>query len=411
MSYFVSMGITVPGQLTIEKLLQADVQHFIKSHLLDDPHQLLLKYDQVGGVAIRDVVAQMVGWRKAQVKLPTYSQTDGIVYPPSINLEQSSSEATALFKSRLFTGKRAADLTGGFGIDSFFLAKQFQQVDYVEPSLELLQVARHNHKTLGAENIRHQQATAEEFLSRTHEIFDLVYLDPSRRVGGKKVVQLQDYAPNVIALQPHIFNISDNALIKVSPLLDIQAALRALQSVKRVFVVSVENDCKELIFHCAASHAGEAEIEALDLSTDGKAKQKNFRFTFSEERATEVRLAAPERFLYEPNASILKAGAFKSVAAQHNLKKIARHTHFYTADFLAEDFPGRTFEITAQIKPDPKEIKRWIPALKANVVTRNYPLHAVALRNKLRLQDGGDDYVIACSGERNKFVLVARRIK
>jgi 16S rRNA G966 N2-methylase RsmD len=389
------------------------VQRYILENENKDLRDLILKNKVILGIPTAQLIEQIGTRKKAKEKLPLYYQTPGIIFPPPASFEQSSSEATASFKSeliaRFINGKstRGADLTGGFGVDTYFLSKRFGKIHYVEPQAALMEIARYNHQLLGANNIEYHAMTADNFLATTGSSFDFVYVDPSRRtIDRKKVYALEDSQPDILNLKTEIFKRTSLMVVKASPLLDIQAGMAQLASVKKVFAVSVNNDCKELLFFCEKGFEGTAVITAVNIP-EGHTPQM-FEFSFPEERAQKVEVSDPLRYLYEPNASILKAGAFKSAAARFNLKKIHVNTHLYTGEHLVDNFPGRKFLIEELVKPS--TLKKYFPDGKANVTTRNYPLTPEALKKKTGLKDGGEKFLIGFSGEKKKFLAVARRL-
>ena len=400
---------------TQAKIVSQQVQDFIFDNEGQDEASLLLKHRELFGISFIFIAQQLVGRRKAQYKLPTWFQTKGIVYPPSINIEQSSSEATAQYRCRIIVDairnrNKVADLTAGFGVDSFFFSRIFNEVHCIEPFGELLDITKHNYAIQQATNVQYYQQKAEEFLETIKLKFDLIYIDPSRRdEDKKKLFRLVDTTPNVVALQSLLFERSDFILIKASPLLDIQQGLLEIKQVAQVFVVSVGNECKEVLFFAHKDYSQEPAIIGVDLNKSGEVVQR-FSFSFSEERAAESTFSDPLEYLYEPNAAILKSGAFKLVATRSGVFKISANTHFYTSREPVNDFPGRVFKII-RINPNSAEWKNLLPDRKANVVTRNYPMSADQLKKKLNLNDGGEKFVIGCSGERRKFVLLATRIK
>lgn len=396
----------------IERLLQKNVQQFIEQHAHDDEQLLLLKHTTIFDLPASEVVWQISGRRKAKIKLPLFYQTANIVYPPGLNLEQSSSEETAVYKASLLaahlpTRNSLVDLTGGFGVDSFFFSRKFDTVTCIEPNAALLEYATHNHHTLGAENIFPLQSRAEDFLNKLQHNVSCFFIDPSRRTtSNQKVFKLADCEPNVVALLPKIFEHSDYLLVKAAPLLDLHRGLLELGMVKNVWIVSVKNEVKELHFLCEKNCATEPVITAINLQSD----HETFSFQFSEEKKAAVKFSDPLTYLYEPNASVLKAGAFRLIADRFSLEKLHPNTHLYTSNKPLAHFPGRVFSIEALLKADAKDVARQFPEGKANVVTRNYPLSPDALKKKLKLQDGGEKYLIGCSGERQKFLIAATRI-
>ncbi|MEP2670751.1 MAG: hypothetical protein ABJH04_17230 [Cyclobacteriaceae bacterium] len=389
-------------------LLREDIQRFIKDHEKDDEKVLVLKHKEILGLPTAEIAHQIVGRGKAKTKLPVYYNSENIVYPPKLNLEQCSSEKTAQFKAGITTGKLAADLTGGFGVDSYFLSKNFMKVIHVEPDKTLAQIAKHNHQTLNANNIEHHCTTAESFLNTNADHFDLLYIDPSRRSSAnRKVFKFSDCTPDVVSLLPLLIEKSNSILIKASPLIDIKQGLNELSSVAKVVIVGFNNECKEVLFLIGQTKK-EPIIEVVDLSGDG---EESFSFTLSEENHSQTSFNEPSEFLYEPTPMMLKAGAFKLIAKRFALKKLAPNTHLYTTDKIVADFPGRIFKIETFLKSDAKSLLEVLPGGQANVISRNYPLSPAQLKKKLKLKDGGDQFVIAFSGKAKKYLVLASRVK
>ncbi|HEY0651619.1 MAG TPA: class I SAM-dependent methyltransferase [Chryseosolibacter sp.] len=398
-----------PGIL--DKITSAAFQQFIRANENADVNTLVLKQQSVLDVPAAIVAEQISGRKKAKEKFPTFYNSTTI-YPRSLNLEQSSSEQTATFKAKIFLQtlpvcKSLIDLTGGFGVDSFFLSKVFKAVHYLEPDGELFEIVSRNHNYLGARNITHHNIRAEVFLAEEQEA-SAFFIDPSRRLEEKKVFRFSDCQPNVVSLKNNIFAAADYLMVKAAPLLDLKLGIEELGNVTKVFVVSVDNEVKELLLLCKNHFSGEASIEAVNLL---RSSSEVFSFNFSEEEMTKSDFSDPASYLYEPNASILKAGAFKSIGKNFGLNKIQANTHFYTADILVNEFPGRIFKIVSEVKPEKKVVARFFPDGKANVIARNYPLSPVELKKKTALNDGGNRYLLAFAGQTKKFVLVADRIK
>jgi hypothetical protein len=395
----------------IEQLLHRDVQEFIFAHEQDDEKALVLKHKTILGLPASLIAEQIGARRKAKSKLPLYYNTPGIIYPQGINLEQSSSEKTAQYKSEILSilasNKALADVTGGFGIDSFFLSKIFDSVYHVEPNASLQQIAQHNHAELSAKNITYQNTKAEDFLKTCTHQLNCIFIDPSRRNAGQKVFRLSDCEPDVVRLLPDFFTKADYVLIKTSPLLDIQQGIQDLRGVEKIWVVAVDNECKELLFLCHKDFSGEPEISAINIQTD----REEFSFLNSVEKKTESVYSKPLLYIYEPNAAILKAGAFKSIGKQCSLFKLHSSTHLYTSSEKIENFPGRVFKKIKQVKPEAKALIEVFPQGKANIITRNYPLSVEALKKKTKLNDGGELYLLGFSGPKEKYLIAAERIK
>ncbi len=396
----------------LQSVLKKEIQDFIYLYEQLDENKLILSQRELNSVPTTLIAHQITGRRKAKYKLPTWYATPQIVYPTSLNLEQSSSEATAEYKRQFLLrhiSKRvkAIDLTGGFGIDTFFFSKIFDHVDYIERNKELLAIAQHNHQQLDATNISYHACDAEEMISEsTH--WDFIYIDPSRRdEQSKKLVRLADTQPNVVELLTALLEKTDYILIKTSPLLDIQAALRELKFVKTVTVLSVDNECKELLFFTNKNSGPPPTIEAVNIVS--ASQHQLFEFKLEEEANAIVSFSDPLTFIYEPNASILKAGAFKSIAQKFSLTKLSKSTHLYTSSHLFENFPGRSFKVI-KLQPNESDFAA-IPHRQINVTTRNYPLSPEEIKKKYKLKDGGEQFLIGCSGVNKKFLVLAELIK
>lgn len=395
-------------------LLESSIQEYLIEHEQEDVHSLVLKQKEILGLPASIIAKQLSGRSTAKNKLPTWYKTKGIIYPPTINLEQCSSEATATFKGNILKEEIksrlvAVDLTGGFGIDSYFLSTNFKNTHHVDVNEELLEIAKHNHKTLGADTIKHHNETAEQFIENSTEVFDVVYIDPSRRdQQSRKVFRLADCTPDITTLQHTIFKKSNSLLVKGSPLLDIQQGLRELISVKKVFVVSVENECKELLFFAEKNYSDNVQIEAVDLKNSGLVRS-SFVFSSDQEKKSTSKWSEPLEYLYEPNASIMKAGAFKLIGERYHLSKLSVNTHLYSSEELISDFPGRIFQIE-KLNPTQKELNSLLPTKQVNVLTRNYPLRPEELKKKLNLRDGGDKYLIGFSTQTKKHVGLCLRL-
>jgi hypothetical protein len=396
----------------VDSLGSRDVQKYIWENESIDEKDLVLRRKDIHGVPVRLVAQQIAGRRKARHKLPLYYSTVGVVYPPQMNLEQSSSEASAAFKTgyvaRVAGGRNLlVDLTGGFGVDSFFFSRSFREVRFVEPDPNLLQIARHNHHVLGATNIFHANESAEKFLNVNDVRPDIFYIDPSRRSSSQqRVHSLRDCQPNITELQSRIFQCAKFLLVKTSPLLDIKAGMTGLPHTKAVIVLAVDNECKEVLYWCEKDFAGVVTIDAINLS--GGETQK-FTFSFDDERSAEPVYSAPDLYIYEPNAAVLKGGAFKLVGTRFGLSKLEAHTHLYTSSKLEDGFPGRIFSIQGHVHA--KEPEVYFPVREANILIRNYPTTVADLTKKLKLREGGEQYLIATSALGKKMLLAAARIK
>ncbi|MFY0685121.1 MAG: hypothetical protein JXR20_11250 [Balneola sp.] len=370
---------------------------FIKDHINDDPAELMLRAHKYPELPIKEIVVQIASRQKAKEKLPEWFDNERIVFPTKQNLEQASSEITAKFKARFLEGKSFMDLTGGTGIDTFYIAQNFDSNVYVEPNVELCERAEHNFSALEA-NIEIRNTTAEEVLDEDLGKVDWVFIDPSRRDELKnRVYALEDCVPNVLELEEQLLSAANNVLIKASPMLDIKKTLRQFNSCYKVQVVAVQNEVKELLMYLKDGFDGEAEIEAWNLSSTDK--DELFSFKYSEDEALIFDIGEPQKYLYEPNASLMKSGAYKNISSRFELQKLHPNTHLYTSDVLLNSFPGKTLLVKEVFNPSKKEIKKRFKEGKVNVVVRNYPMGANDIKKKFKLHDGGEEFLVFCEIE------------
>ena len=368
-------------------MLKAEVQEYIFQNSDADPVQVSLGKSPFEGVSSRELAQQIGGRKKIRTKLPFWFEQRGIYYPPSVNLEQTSSEITGRYKASIASGKKLLDMTGGSGIDTYLMSGGFNEVHYVERQAELAEIAAHNLGILRAENIKVFTGDALDYLSMLPEdgIYDWIFLDPSRRKKDRsKVFLLEDCEPPLPDILPVLFNSGHNILIKTSPMLDISQGIKLLQNVREVHVVAVGNEVREILWWLQKGYEGETETVAIDL----KANQQSFRFKSSEEFGAQSRYSLPKLFLYEPHAALLKSGAFKWVGLQYGLDKLHLNTHLYTSAELVE-FPGRRFKINENLPYKPGKL----PFKKANVSVRNFPESVARIRKRNRIQDGGDTFL------------------
>jgi len=381
-------------------------------------HELALqrnKYKHLSDEEWRWFLQQVEGRERTADKLPTFAAIDNWWYPVRLSCEQCSSELTAKYKASLlssfiFHPSSLLDLTGGYGVDTYFLSEHFEHTDYVEQNAELCRIAEHNFRcTIHNAQCTIHNTTAEEFL-KTAGQYDLIFLDPARRDShGGKVFRLEDCTPNVVELLPTLLAHGKRLLLKLSPMLDLTQAVTSLSQVSwDIHVVAVKNELKEVLL----LSGGTGTITAIDLDKRDQA----FVFTREEEASLTVQRSYSETvlqqggltgvsglYLYEPNAAILKAGAYKLVAQRFGLVKLDVNTHLYASDKLIEEFPGRTFK--ALPFREGTEV-----GSHANVLTRNYPLTPEQLKKKYRLKDGGDLYLIGCRVNGKPMLFVANRI-
>lgn len=390
-------------------LLKPEIQKFIREHEKDDPARLMLKRDLYPDLPLPEIIEQIKGRQKAKSKLPRWYGQEGLFFPP-LALEQCSSETTAAWKARQFSGTRALDLSGGFGVDTYFWSRSFEQVNYVEANEALKEQVAHNLHQLGARNIAYYGGTALSFLEKTDLKFDLTYLDPSRRDSqGQKVFRLADTAPNILEILPRLLEISPRVVLKAAPFLDIRQGIEELASargnVDRVFVLAVQNEVKEILFSIKKDYSDEPVIEAIDIRKD---IINTFDFQIKAEKAARINFQEPGPYIIEPNAAILKAGAFKSFAQRFDLAKLHPSSHLYTCASwdTRPEIPGRVFRLMAISPYRKKNVLRLLEGQKAHIRTRNFPDSVAQIRKKLQIREGGDQYIFATQDIQNKWVLL-----
>jgi uncharacterized protein YlbG (UPF0298 family) len=382
-------------------ILQAIVQEFIDDNLKSNITKLILKGSPFDKISTQEVANQIVAKQKAAQKLPTWFATKNIYYPPKISMEQTSSEITAAYKANLVSGSSIIDITGGFGIDCYYFSKQFNHVIHCEINEELSTIVNHNYQQLNVKNIDTFSGNGIDFLKKTKETFDCIYIDPSRRNDSKgKVFLLKDCLPNIPENIDFLFTKTNQILVKNSPILDISSAISELKFVKEIHVIAVKNEVKELLFLLENNYEKDIRIKTINILQEDS---QEFMFNFNEEIASQY--SEPLTYLYEPNAAILKSGGFHQISKQLNLFKIHQHSHLYTSEKLI-DFPGRCFKIIEVLNYDKKKIKKLIPKNKANITTRNFPKTVTQIRKETNLKDGGNSYLFFTTNQNNDLKVI-----
>ncbi len=370
-------------------ILNPDIQAFIEQHLDTDVAILALKGTPFTDVSTAEIIMQIAAKKRCKHKLSTWFDTTAIYYPNTLNIEQTSSEVTAKYKTSLLSGTSIIDITGGFGVDCFYFSKRFAEVTHCETNAVLSEIVTHNYKQLHATGITTYKGDGLEYLKDTPKTFDWLYVDPSRRHDTKgKVFFLKDCLPNVPEHLEFLFSRSKRIMIKTSPLLDISIGSNALKHVKTIHIVAVNNDVKELVWILEAGYTG-----AITMATVNMTAHQNMTFSFEREAEAQSvsNYSPPLTYLYEPNAAILKSGGFHQVATQLHLFKLHQHSHLYTNTNLIA-FPGRRFKIEQSLAYNKKNMKR-LGITKANITTRNFPETVQQLRKKYKIKDGGDLYL------------------
>lgn len=387
-------------------LLNKEVQQFIHSNLTSDITKLILKGSPFSTVSIQEIAKQIAAKNKCRTKLPTWFTTENIYYPTKLNIEQTSSEITANYKSNLVSGDSIIDLTGGFGVDTYYFSKKIKSVTHCEINEGLSEIVSHNLVEFQISNISTNIGNGIEYLQNNNTKYDWIYADPSRRNDTKgKVFLLKDCLPNIPENLNLLFDRTNQILLKVSPILDLKSAIQELKFVKEIHVVAVENEVKELLFLLGKNYTKPILIKTSNIL---KKSQQKFEFYLNDE--SEASYAEPKHYLYEPNAAILKGGAFQQLSAQLKLDKLHQHSHLYTSTELV-DFPGRRFKIKHCISYDKKQLKKLIPSKKANITTRNFPETVAQIRKKTGIKDGGNQYLFFTTKINKKhLVLICEKV-
>ena len=391
----------------LENILKKEVQDFINKNLNSDISKLLFKGSPFADVDIKELVNQIEAKNKTKSKLSTWFNTENIIFPAKLSIEQTSSEITAKFKSSLFSGNKAIDLTGGFGVDTFYFSNNFESFTHCEYNEKLSEIVKYNFGILNKKNVDFVSGDSLEYLKKSDIKFDLIYLDPARRSDVKgKVFMLADTQPNPVDNLKLLFSKADNILIKVSPLLDLKNTLRELKNVKSIYIVSLNDEVKELLFLLEKNFVKEVSIECVDLYSSKEKVQTSFGINDTDFVA---KYSNPKKYIYEPSATVMKAGAFNQVSEKFDLYKLATNSHLYTSDSLLDGFQGRVFEVENTSKPNKKELKKYLPEAKANITTRNYPMSVVDIRKKFKLKDGGGNYLFFTTDNTKQTLIIYGR--
>ncbi len=389
------------------EVMNETTKRFVKEHRNDDVKALALQTRRDGDIDLTWALDQIQGWQMARRKLPSWAAIEDIIYPPHLSMEQCSSEQTARYKcsvvDTLPTGSHETliDLTGGFGVDFSYLASRARHAIYVERIEHLCKTAKHNFGLLGLDHATVIHAQAEDALSdlKTEPASTLIYLDPARRDSNSaRTYAMADCTPNVLEMLDGLFRAAHHLLIKLSPMLDWHKAVSDLGGrVKEVHIVSTGNECKELLLLLSADHEGEPAVHCIN---------DNQSLIYLSPQGQPLKIADNEaaKYLYEPNASVMKAGCFGIITERFAVKALAPDSHLFVSDEPVLDFPGRRFVIDGVTTMNKKELSRALSGVtRANIATRNFPMTAQQLRQRLRMQDGGECYIFGtttASGQR-----------
>ncbi len=377
------------------EILRPEIQKYIQDNLHENLGRLLLKKSPFPEVSMQEIAQQIKGKQIAAKKFP-FLLKENIVFPPHLNLEQTSSESTAKEKAENLSGRAFLDLTCGFGIDAYFLSQSFSEVTLLEQNKDLLEIVQHNWKTLGRE-ADFINENLEHFLeiNEKEKHFDLIYLDPARRdKDHRKKFLLSDLSPNILEIQDKLLSISKKIMIKLSPLIDLKYLQTAVKSIDEIEIIAVKNEVKEIVLHLIPNTENKLKITTKNLSTN----EPNFSFSPEEETAVTPEFSDILEYLYIPNNAVLKSGAFNLISKKFGLKKLHPNTHLYTSD-KAVDFCGRVFKVK---EISAKEIKKGDAF---NIISKNHPLSPEQIKTKYKLKNGEEHYLIFTQSKKGKVIL------
>ncbi|MFM1889125.1 MAG: hypothetical protein RL501_1412 [Bacteroidota bacterium] len=359
-------------------------QEWLRKHLDQDPQSIALKKAPWPEVTSLECAQQIEALRTISAKVPSWFAVWGLIYPPKLNLEQSSSEATAHYKAGLVSGETLWDLSGGLGVDTWAFAQKFNRVTHVEQNAALSALVKHNMQVLAlSDRIDCQTEEAENWIDRNKEV-SVIYLDPSRRdTHQKRVFLLSDCTPNLIELSPKLWEKTSVILVKTAPFLDISSGLKEMPQTAEIHVVSVKNEVKEVLWLLQKNHLGNPRLFAVDI----QAHTRKVSLDWEEAKNAQTTPGPIGQYLYEPMASLMKLGVFSWIGLKYNLSKISLHTHWYTSDQLI-DFPGNTY-IIKEVHPYKKSLFPRLKGQKANVKCKNFSWDPPQIKKKHQITDGG----------------------
>ena len=387
--------------------MNSETAEFIRKHGDDDVRQLALRGANWREVDMPFALRQIAGRQTARAKLPTWAAVEGIVYPPHLSLEQCSSERTASYKAaiarRLGIDDSLVDLTGGFGVDFFFLAKMVKRAVYVERQEHLCTAAENNFRLLGLTNATVKNADSIEILHDL-DFASLLFLDPARRnEHGVKIHSMAECSPNVIEMQDELLLKADYVMVKLSPMLDWHKAIEDLRAVVEVHIVSVKNECKELLLVLSEKHPSPTRLFCVN-------DDDTFECPLMSDLSMKSAVFAHPKvgdYLYEPNSSIMKGGCFDALSEHFDVRPIGRNSHLFVGCEPIADFPGRKFQISAISSMNKHELREMLRGLnQANITVRNFPISVAELRKRLRLRDGGNVYLFATTNSDGCHIII-----
>ncbi|MDB4134509.1 class I SAM-dependent methyltransferase [Flavobacteriaceae bacterium] len=385
-----------------KNIFDKNVQDYISKNLSADVFEIILKKQIFPKVSNKEIAEQISAKAKSKKKLPTYFNTPNIYFPNKVNIEQTSSEKTAEFKSKIVAGNSMIDATGGFGVDSMYFSKEFKKTVYIEKNKELFEIVKANSKELGLNNIEHLNEDGIEYAKKLDTVIDLLYIDPSRRnKENKKVHLLSDCTPLIDYDLIESLQNFKTILIKCSPIIDLKKTINDLKVVSKIYIVGINNEVKEVLFSLNNQSNNDIKIKCIELSN----RELDFEFNINDiDNKKNDDNSEVLNYLYEPNSMILKSGAFSLICDRYDVKKLSSNSHLYTSKKLI-DFPGRVFEVKSVVNYSKKNLKD-LNISKANITTRNFPIDVKDIRKKSKILDGGDNYLFFTTNHLNDQIII-----
>ncbi|NUM51309.1 MAG: hypothetical protein HUU48_09350 [Flavobacteriales bacterium] len=391
--------------------LTSEMLKFISEYANSNASDISLKLSKKKNWPKEFIIQQIIGKQKGKKKFPLWASCTEIVYPSLLAIEQASSETSAKYKASLVFGKKFLDLSGGMGVDCYFMAAHFNEVYYNEPSTELYEITIKNLQLLWNTKSEYKQKkiyfynqSAEIFLQTNKQKFDCIYIDPSRRKENKKTVSLSECTPNVLLLLPELMERSNKILIKASCMLDIKKAVEELKFVQKVHVISVNNECKELLFECGKISVKDYTIECINITAK---ETQRFCFTFNDEKNCPPLYSLPQTYLYDPHSSVTKAGAFNIISQQFHLNKIAANTHLYTSNKIEKNFPGTIYKVLATVSLNKKEILPYLKQPETMWMLRHSAFTEKELIQKTGIKNSSSSIVLFSTRNlENKIIII-----
>lgn len=382
------------------------VRNFIENNARSDIHELALKNKELGMGELKIALEQIESRKRIKSKVPSWYENFDLILPNSKYLEQSSSEKTANFKSQIYQYSSSIDCTGGTGIDSAAIARNSENHLIIENNVDLAELLKQNFSVLNLENVEIVATDCIDYLSKTNKIFDFAYVDPSRRQAGKRVIKLNDMTPDLSTLLPILSTKASKIMVKLSPLFDIDEILRYFKKIEYIHVVSVNNECKEILVSLNSIATKEPQIVAVELGVN-----KNFVISGTLKKAPSY-YEMPKKYIYETNVALVKLGKYFDYQTHYGIYEIGVNTNLFTSDFVVQNFAGEIYKLIAITKPNAKELQKVLGEKPhAMLKVRNFPIKTDDLRKKLNLLEGDENKIYAVTlFDGSKKFLICKKI-